>query len=181
MVGVDDIRAGRWSFALAVLLVVAACDSPPAAGTSDASDRASAASNSQLQLKVVTGGDLPDEPDRIVALGPNVVETVFALGAGERVVAVTKFADHPERATELPSVGSYVQPDFESIVSREPDLVVGVTSGGDPEIADKLEAAGVPFAFVEMSTFEQTRAAIRRIGEWIGRPDRADELVGRID
>ncbi|MFW6053852.1 MAG: hypothetical protein ACOC9J_03475, partial [Persicimonas sp.] len=58
--------------------------------------------------RLVVSDDLPDRPERIVSLAPNITEILFALGAGERVVAVTRFCDYPSEASELPKVGGMV-------------------------------------------------------------------------
>ena len=50
----------------------------------------------------------PTAPQRIVSLAPVVTETLFLVGAGARVVGVTRFCDRPAKASELPKVGGYV-------------------------------------------------------------------------
>ncbi len=61
-------------------------------------------------------------PQRIVSLSPSATETLFALGAGEQVIAVDEESDYPP---EVPRTGlSSYQPNVEAIVGYEPDLVV---------------------------------------------------------
>ena len=74
---------------------------------------------------VPPGGDSDAVPQRIVSLAPSLTETLFALGLGDRVVGVTRFCTHIlQRSSELPKVGGHLDPNFEAIVSLEPDLVV---------------------------------------------------------
>lgn len=61
---------------------------------------------------------------RIVSLAPSLTETLFALGCGDRVVGVTDFCSYPPKATELPRVGGYIDPNYEALLRLEPDLVV---------------------------------------------------------
>lgn len=44
---------------------------------------------------------------RIVALSPHAVEMLFAIGAGEQIVATTDYADFPEAAKAIPRIGGY--------------------------------------------------------------------------
>lgn len=61
-------------------------------------------------------------PERIVSLSPSATETLFALGAGEQVIAVDEESDYP---SGVPQTGlSSYQPNVEAIVGYEPDLVV---------------------------------------------------------
>jgi len=53
---------------------------------------------------------------RIVTLAPNLTEILFAIGAGDRVVATDDFSDTPDAARKLPKVGG-VQPNVEAIVA----------------------------------------------------------------
>jgi len=48
---------------------------------------------------------------RIASLVPSATEALFALGLGDRVVAVTHECDHPEAATRLPRLTASVIPD----------------------------------------------------------------------
>ena len=63
-------------------------------------------------------------PQRIVSTAPSFTETLFAIGAGERVVAVSTYCHYPEAANRLPRVGSYLQPNVEAIARLQPDLVL---------------------------------------------------------
>jgi ABC-type hemin transport system substrate-binding protein len=67
---------------------------------------------------------------RIVSLAPVITETLFALGAGERVVGVTRYCDRPAAARELPKVGGFIDPQLEAILALEPDLVLAMPSKG---------------------------------------------------
>ncbi|MGM0557674.1 MAG: cobalamin-binding protein [Myxococcota bacterium] len=120
---------------------------------------------------------MPGKPRRIVSLAPNVTEILFELGAGDRVVAVTRFCDYPAAADELPEIGGIVDPDLEAIASHDPELVIGVTSGADTSIRDQLDRADISYAFAEMDDIEETYAGILRIGSWVGEDRRALELV----
>ena len=53
---------------------------------------------------------VPDHPHRVVCLLPSVTDTVFALGSGDDVVAVSDYTTSPPAALKKPSIGSLVKP-----------------------------------------------------------------------
>ncbi len=61
-------------------------------------------------------------PSRIVSLSPTATEMLYAIGAGDQVVAVDLFSNYPAEAPEG-TLDGFV-PDLEAIVATEPDLVV---------------------------------------------------------
>jgi len=181
----------RVACAVAVVLLVtggcecspdAADDGSPAGPEVESEQRrdSTAGPDAGDALEVERSPSLPDDPQRIVSLAPNVTETLFAVGAGDRVVGVTTYCDHPPAATKRTSVGSFANPDFESILAQNPDLVLGVISGGPRSVFEKLRSTDLPYAFFAMTTIAETRAGIRRMGEVVGRGDRAAELVASM-
>ena len=80
-------------------------------------------------LGVLAGGcgesespGVTQRPQRIVSLSPSATETLFAVGAGDQVVAVDSESDHPPEVprTQL----SAYEPNVEAIAGYRPDLVV---------------------------------------------------------
>lgn len=69
-------------------------------------------------------------PERIVSMAPSATEILFAVGAGDSVIAVTDYCDYPPEVEEkkdngeIKSVGGYSTPSLEKIVDLEPDLIV---------------------------------------------------------
>lgn len=64
-------------------------------------------------------------PQRIVSLVPSITETLFTLGAGERIVGVTDYCTHPpEGIVRITKVGGTKDPRLEAIVQLAPDLVI---------------------------------------------------------
>ncbi len=91
---------------------------------------------------------LEGTPERIVSCSPGITEMVYALGLGDNVVAVTDYCDHPAEAAALrdakKTVGGFWQPNFEVILSHDPDLVL-VDHGTEAhqQLANKLIDANV--------------------------------------
>ena len=168
---------------LLVLAGVSGCERPGESTGDNPDETASETADDKKAPRVLEAAsdELPDEPKRIVSLAPNITETLFALGVGDRVVAVTNFCDYPPEVESLPSIGSFSNPDFETILAKKPDLVLGITSGGDESVADKLEGAGVPYAFLRTYTVQDTLEMFEAVGDLVGRPDAGRQLAARIE
>src|SRR5919205_3209739 len=69
------------------------------------------------------GPPVPAQVRRIVTLAPSLSEIVLALGAGDRLVGVTRFDDDP-RTAKLVRVGGYNDPEPETVLGLHPDLVL---------------------------------------------------------
>ncbi|MFU8804640.1 MAG: ABC transporter substrate-binding protein [Bradymonadaceae bacterium] len=115
-------------------------------------------------MKIARSAELPTHPLRVVSLAPNVTEILFALGAGERVVGVTRYCDYPEAVKTLPRIGGMLDPDFEAIMAARPDLVTGVIDGSDNRLVQRLDQAKIPYIFFKMDTVEETYAGLLEIG-----------------
>jgi iron complex transport system substrate-binding protein len=62
--------------------------------------------------------------NRIVSTSPAITETLYALGAGDRVVGISEYCHYPPEVASKPRIGSYLRPNVEAIVRLRPDLVI---------------------------------------------------------
>lgn len=119
----------------------------------------------------------PSGPERIVSISPTATEMLFAMGAGDLVVAVDVLSNHPEQApvTELDGFN----PNVEAIAVYEPDLVVMSYDPGD--VVDGLAALGVE-SLVQPAAFslDNVYAQIGELGAAAGRPDGAEALAAEM-
>ena len=97
---------------------------------------------------------------RIVSTSPAITETLFALGAGDRVVGVSDYCHFPPEATRRAKIGSYLKPSVETILRLRPDLVVMERLPGTA--LDQLRGSSVP---VKQVTYGDVAANLRTIGE----------------
>lgn len=122
------------------------------------------------------------ESPRIVCLGGAVTETVWALGAGEQVVAVDDSSTYPAEAASLPHVGYYRMISAEGVLSLKPDLVLASEEAGPPEALEQLKQAGVTLERIPGSaTVSGCVSRIRAIGTLLNRAEAAEELAGNIE
>ncbi len=89
----------------------------------------------------VVSGQTSPPATRIVSLLPAATQTLFAIGAGDRLVGVSSFDDWPPAVRELPRVGALLDPDLETILTLRPDLVIIDPALG--VLVKQLEAAGI--------------------------------------
>jgi iron complex transport system substrate-binding protein len=118
------------------------------------------------------------QPARIVSTFPSITETLFALGAGDRVVGVSDYCRYPAAALSLPKVGSYTKPDPEKIALLRPDLVFIQKSAAN--LANRLDALGIRHVAVTVGSLAEVYSMIHDIGRAVGLPDRAEKLNGDI-
>jgi iron complex transport system substrate-binding protein len=118
-------------------------------------------------------------PERIVSLAPSNTEILFALGLGDKVVGVTDYCDYPPEAKEKTHVGGYWNPDVETIVSLEPDLVVAQALHLT-EVIPKLEAYGLKVIVLEPTTVDEVLDAINLVGQITGNTKEATTLVNSL-
>lgn len=117
-------------------------------------------------------------PARIVSTSPSITETLFALGAGDRVVGVSNYCRYPAEVAALPKVGTFLKPVPEIIARLKPDLVFVHT--GPNRTAEQLATLGIRTAVIDRGTLPSVFTTIRQIGAAAGVPDRADALVADI-
>lgn len=130
--------------------------------------------------------DLGDEivferhPKRIISLAPNITETLFAIGADSLVVGVTDFCDYPPEAKKKPSTGSYLSPDFEKIVSLNPDLVIMNVENKSGTTYQALKNLGLKIFVSNAKTFEGIVSMIKQLGTITGRTLQSDSIANYL-
>jgi iron complex transport system substrate-binding protein len=117
-------------------------------------------------------------PRRIVSFIPAVTEMLFALGVGDRVVAVGSFDKYPPEIRTLPRVGALLDPNLERILSLRPDLVT--VYGSQTDLRAQLESAKVPLFVYSHADLSDVTKTILDLGAQVGRSDRARELNAEI-
>jgi cobalamin transport system substrate-binding protein len=121
---------------------------------------------------------IPAAPARIVSLTPATTETLFAIGAGPKIVGRTDSDDYPAQASSIPIVVSLGVLDVEKIVGLAPDLVVAGGNGfNSPDSIAKLRSLGIPVVVVYAPTVDGVLDDIRLIGLAAGAPDAANALA----
>jgi iron complex transport system substrate-binding protein len=129
-----------------------------------------------------TSVTLQAEPQRIVSLSPANTETVFALGADDRLVGGSAFDDFPAEAVALPDVVTYDEGVvMEQLVDLEPDLVLAGGNNLTPaaDIA-RMRKLGYPVLVLYPADVPAVLADIELIGAAVGEAETATALTTEI-
>lgn len=145
-----------WPITAALALILAGCgsgDSPQPADTGtegsaeDSAEQTDGASSQEASGDFPVTVDtpagevtLPVQPERIVSLSPSATEILFAIGAGDQVVAADEYSTYPEDAPTTDLSG--FDPNVEAIVGYEPDLVVIANDSND--LVASLQEVDIP-------------------------------------
>jgi iron complex transport system substrate-binding protein len=124
--------------------------------------------------------EVPADVRRIVSLAPNLTETVYALGLGDRLAGDTDYCDTPPEAKTKPHVGAPVNPNIEAIVALRPDLVLATTSINRRETVDALAHLGIPVYTTDPHTIRGMVDSFGRMADLIGAAEQGAALVARL-
>ncbi|MDR2390881.1 MAG: helical backbone metal receptor [Planctomycetota bacterium] len=119
------------------------------------------------------------QPLRAVSLSPSITEALFAIGAGESVVGVTRYCRYPPEAEALPAVGDFFSPNYERILSLVPDYVVVRDDYGQDRTV--LEDLGLRCVTVNHRTLRGLIESYRILGKIFGRTAEGEEIAVRLD
>lgn len=152
----------------------------PAVTTSPTTDD-DAATTSVADASPTTAPDDADDTAtmRIVSLSPTHTEMLFAIGAGDLVVAADSFSNYPPEAAAVVTDLSAFEPNIEAVAGYEPDLVV--VEGTNPGLIDQLEALGIEtWVGSAAVTFDDVYDQLEQLGAATGNVAGAAEVVARM-
>ena len=133
--------------------------------------------SSNEQVPVSGGSESIEVAERIISLSPTATEILFAIGAGEQVVAVDDQSNFPSNAP-VTDLSGYT-PNVEAIAAYDPDLVVTSYDPGD--LVDGLNVLGIkPLIQSAAMTLEDTYSQIIELGELTGHSKEAEKLNKEI-
>jgi iron complex transport system substrate-binding protein len=157
-----------------------ACGDDTAGDSGDAATQETVAveatTTTQAPAFPVTVGELTleSEPQRIVSMSATATEMLFAIGAGDKVVAVDNFSNFPTETSALEKVDAY-QPNVEAISGLSPDLVVISYDPGN--LVEQLNALSIPvLAAYAVSNLDGVYEQIEQLGALTGRLAEAVQL-----
>jgi iron complex transport system substrate-binding protein len=118
-------------------------------------------------------------PSRIISLIPAVTEMLFAIGAGEQVIAVGTFDHYPPAVEKLERVGALLDPNLERILALRPDLVVVYATQTD--LRQQLDRAGIAQFVYRHGGLKQVIETMRELGKRTSRPEQAARAAQGIE
>lgn len=130
--------------------------------------------------QVVDGWDrqvsTPQPAQRVVALAPHLTEMLFALQAGERIVATVAYADYPDAAQQLPRVGDAFNLSLEALLGHRPDLVLAWSATMTPARLRRFADLGIPVFVSDPADLEAVLTEMQAIATLLDQP--AEAILG---
>lgn len=124
-------------------------------------------------------------PDKIISVAPSCTEILYAIDAGDKVVGVTDYDDHPYdfaawiAAGNMTSVGDFTSPNLEVITSIDPDLILA-SGGVQEESVNTLRARGYKVLVLDPTSVDGILKNIELVGNATGKQAEATTLVNDL-
>jgi len=165
----------------ALMLLAVACSSDATeddATENDAEPTTTAADGDATETED-TDEEMADAPMAIISLSPTATEMLYAIGAGDQVLAVDDFSNFPVEAADKMQGLSGFEPNVEAIAALEPDLIL--TSGTNPEFLAQLDALDIAHWEGPAATnFNDIYTQIEQLGAATGHVEDAAELISSM-
>lgn len=140
--------------------------------------------NAQAGVRVVDAVgrsvEIAKPAKRIIALAPHIVENLYAIGAGERVVGAVEYSDYPAAAKAIPRVGGVGSISLEKIVALNPDLVILWASGAPIGFLEGLDRLRMPYYVDEIQSLNALRNSLAALGSLTGEREKATEAYDKV-
>ena len=158
------------SLLLVVALVAVACGDDTTTTTTPVTTRGA------TEFPVtVNGVTIPEKPERIVSASGAHTEILYAIGAGDQVLATDTFSDFPAEALETTKLDGF-NISVEAVAALDPDLVILFFDPGD--VVSGLGELGIPtLLFDAPATIDAAFDQWRVVGTATGNAAAAEDLV----
>ncbi|MDR1487650.1 MAG: helical backbone metal receptor [Deltaproteobacteria bacterium] len=121
---------------------------------------------------------VPAAPQRIVSLAPSITETLFALGQGDQIAAVSQYCVYPPQAQSLPKVAGFSDINFEAVLRQRPDLVVlPIDKTANQK---ELERLGITVMTLDTRNLKGFLRTVQELGAATGHQTEARQVQDRI-
>lgn len=132
-------------------------------------------------LLLLLSGQVTAATQRLVVLSPHLVELIYSLEAGDRILGTVAHADYPTAARQLTRVGDYRGLQLEKIVALKPDLVLYWHTGTPAQDIERLQQLGIKTQGFNAEHLTDIAASLRQLGQLLQLPAKASQLAGDIE
>ena len=166
-------------------MVLAACSSQ-----SESSSSSSSAQEAEVNGVAFTDDEgnevVIDDPQRVVALMGSFAR-MWELAGGTLVGASDDAFDSYALESDAEMVGDFSDPNLEAIIALDPDFVILTSGSGgrggnssQVDLKDSLEASNIPYAFFNVTTFDDYERMMGILTDITGRADLYEENVAAV-
>lgn len=121
-----------------------------------------------------------EKPPRCATVVPAITQNIFAIGAGEYLLANSRYCDFPEEAKRKIKIGGYIDPDYEKIVSLKPDIFI-LPATADSRVARRLEKIGIKCFVLHGEGIANISADVRMLGKLFDLGKSAEKIAADFD
>jgi iron complex transport system substrate-binding protein len=118
--------------------------------------------------------------ERAVSLAPNLTETVFTIGAGDRLVGVTTYCKYPAEAQKIPKIGDTINPNLETIVALNPQIVLVSTASQIESFTNTLDKQNIAVFVTNPQDMDGVYRSISQLGEIFGEDEKARRTIEQM-
>lgn len=171
--------------AVSLALLVAACGQQASQDGSTGGETAGKTSASAFPVVVEDSLGrkvrLEERPEQIGSMAPSITESLFAVGAGDRVAGVTTADDYPAEVENIEKIGDYRETNAEKVASLGIDVLFLSFESATKEQAESLEKkTRAQVLVVNPESVEQAIESVGLVGKAVGNAEKARVVEERL-
>ena len=120
------------------------------------------------------------EYNRIVVLDPATVEMIYMLGAEDKIVGVANLERSKvwpeEKVAKLESVGTFMKPSLERIITLKPDLVI-TSALTDDNLNNGLKSNNIEAKRIQANSIEEIFTNFMEVAKMLGKENEANKII----
>ncbi|MCM8764596.1 MAG: helical backbone metal receptor [Candidatus Omnitrophica bacterium] len=138
-----------------------------------------------LLLTILSYGCHPETTERnfsrIVSLGPYITENLLLLGIKDEIIGVT-IHEKTEIKKGKEIIGTLLDPNLETIIKLQPDIVIASKEGNRRQTVEKLLGLGIKVKVLdEVANYENLKNNFLTLAEIFGKQDVAKKIIDDVD
>ena len=118
--------------------------------------------------------------NRIVVLDPATVEMLYMLGAEDKIVGVANLERSKvwpeEKVAKLESVGTFMKPSLEKIITLKPDLVI-TSALTDDNLNNGLKSNNIEAKRIQANSIEEIFTNFMEVAKMLGKENEANKII----
>jgi iron complex transport system substrate-binding protein len=169
------------------LLITASCGKTASSSTPGTASNAAVSADSKAAVPASESYKVTDSrgkevffakaPEKIISLLPSDTEIIYALGAGDQLIAVDTYSNYPKEAAKKQQLSSGDKMSVETIIGLKPDLVILGEMDQTEDQFKQLEDAGIKVIATQAGDIADTYKVIDMIGKTLNEESKATEII----